>query len=244
MGLPCDVAIKLENVSKTFETQTGDFTALDDISFEIKKSSCTVLAGQNGSGKTLLMQIIAGLVTKTKGNVYTQTKVGLIFQEATTQILGETPFEDIAFGLEDLHLSKTQKQNRIQQALVAVGLEKKAHDTARLLSGGQKRKLAVACMLSLGFEILIFDEPYANLDYKSVKQVNDLIKQLLKQKKTVVILSHEIEKCLGLCSQFIVLNKGKILFNDSPQKALKQDFCKWNIHPPLCSYTKLEDLVW
>ena len=92
--------------------------------------------------------------------------------------------------------------------------------------------------------IVIFDEPYANLDFGGVKQVNALIKKLHEQKKTIVILSHELEKCLGLADRFIVLFRGDKVFDGTPLDGLKEDLEQWNIRNPLVSYNSAEDLVW
>ena len=89
-----------------------------------------------------------------------------------------------------------------------------------------------------------YNHPYANLDYTGVKQVNSLIKKLKSENKTVIILTHELEKCLALADDFVVLFRGKIVYHDTPQNALKENLEKWNIRNPLNSYKKLEDLVW
>ena len=115
---------------------------------------------------------------------------------------------------------------------------------ARFLSGGEKRRLAVACMIAMDLPILILDEPYANLDYSGVKQVNALLKELKKSGKTIILLTHEIEKCLGLADKFIVLFRGEKVFDGTPEEGLKENLEQWNIKNPLTAYNKLEDLVW
>lgn len=92
--------------------------------------------------------------------------------------------------------------------------------------------------------IIIFDEPYANLDFGGVKQVNSLIKKLKEQKKTVIILTHELEKCLALADNFIVLFRGKKVFEGKPSDAIKENLEQWNIKNPLARYEKIEDMVW
>ena len=115
---------------------------------------------------------------------------------------------------------------------------------ARFLSGGEKRRLAIACMLSMNLPIIVLDEPYANLDYSGVKQVNKLIKELKKDGKTIIILTHELEKCLGLADRFVVLFRGKKVFDGLPSDGLKEDLEKWNIRNPFTSYKKISDLIW
>ena len=244
--------IKIKNVSKNFRTAQGIKRALKNISMEIPEESVTVLAGENGSGKSVLMSILAGLEDTDCGEIFFDDephkkigkKIGMIFQEAETQILGETPREDISFGPKNIGMKKSEIEEAVQDALEKTGLTDKADFPARFLSGGEKRRLAVACMISMKKPVIILDEPYANLDYGGVKQVNALIKELKNQKKTVIILTHEIEKCLGLAEKFIVLFRGKIMFEGSPAEALEKNLEEWNIHNPLRSYRSLKDFVW
>ena len=114
----------------------------------------------------------------------------MVFQEAETQILGETPAEDIAFGPKNLGWKKEQVEQAVQQALEKTGLTQKADYPARFLSGGEKRRLAVACMLAMNLPLIILDEPYANLDYSGVRQVIELVSSLKLDGKTVIILTH------------------------------------------------------
>lgn len=240
--------IRINHLSKTFSTVAGPKKALDDVSLEIAEGECVVVGGENGSGKSVLMQIIAGLMEgdKTSGEatVAVEGRVGLVFQEAETQILGETPAEDIAFGPKNLGWKKEEVQAAVQEALEKTGLTEKADFPARFLSGGEKRRLAVACMLAMKLPTIILDEPYANLDFGGVKQVNKLIRQLKAEGKTVIILTHEIEKCLGLADRFVVLFRGKKVFDGTPEMGLRHNLEAWNIRNPLVSYGKVEDLIW
>lgn len=237
-------AITIENVSKSFSTAEGTHQVLKNISFSIEEKSCTVIGGENGSGKSLLMSIIAGLEKADEGTVTSSGKAGLVFQEAETQILGETPAEDISFGPKNLGWSKEKTALAVKNALKKTSLTKKADFPARFLSGGEKRRLAVACMIAMDLNIIILDEPYANLDYTGVKQVNALIRELKEEGKTVIILTHEIEKCLGLASKFIVIFQGQKVFDGIPEESLKLNLEKWNIKNPLAAYKSIEDLVW
>lgn len=189
------------------------------------------------------MSIVAGLESCDSGSL-TAPKVGLVFQEAETQILGETPAEDIAFGPKNLGWKKEQIDLAVKNALEKTDLLSKADFPARFLSGGEKRRLAVACMLAMDLPLIILDEPYANLDFGGVKQVNALIRQLKADGKTVIILTHEIEKCLGFANRFVVLFRGQKVFDDSPSQGLKENLEKWNIRNPLTEYKKVEDLIW
>jgi len=249
--------IELKNITKRFQvydevisenceqTRDGYFYALEDISLTINDGSCTIIAGANGSGKSVLMSIIANLEEPSSGTVKTKSKVGLIFQEPDAQILGETPKEDISFGPRNLKLSKNEIQNRVNKTLIETGLEHRANFPARSLSGGEKRRLAAASILVMDAQIIIFDEPYANMDFHGVVQVNHLLKKLITEGKTVIILTHELEKCMALANNFIVLFKGKKVFDGTAQEALLQNLENWGIHHPLQkSADSLEDLLW
>ena len=234
------------NIYKSFETQNGRRQVLDNVSFELEEGSCTVLGGENGSGKSVLMNIIAGLEEADSGVVKSFGRAGLVFQEADTQILGETVFEDVCFGPKNLGWKKEKVLQAAQQALKKTGLSEKKDFPARFLSGGEKGRLSGACMLDMDFPIIIMDEPHANLDYMGKKQVNELIKDLKAQGKTVIVLSHEIEKCLGLADRFLVLFRGMLVFDGKPEQAFEEgiDIEKWNIKNPFNSYRTVSDLVW
>ena len=236
--------IAIDGITKIYATSEGNKTALNNVSFQIDEGSVTVIGGENGSGKSVLMNIIAGLEKPTSGKIHSFAKAGLVFQEADTQVLGETPREDISFGPKNQKKSKIQVEQAVENSLEQVGLAKKADYPARFLSGGEKRRLAVACMLAMELPVIIFDEPYANLDYGGVKQVNALLKRLHEQKKTVIILTHELEKCLGLADKFVVLFRGDKVFDGTAQEGLLQNLEQWNIRNPLNAYSKVEDLVW
>ncbi|MDR2597690.1 MAG: energy-coupling factor ABC transporter ATP-binding protein [Treponema sp.] len=248
-------AVDVLNITKKFpvyeglpqneQIKDGDFYALSDISLSIENGECTVIAGANGSGKSVLMSIIAGLENPTVGTVKTNAKVGLVFQEPDSQILGETPREDIAFGPRNMKLSKNEIKARVYSALLLTGLEQRADFPARSLSGGEKRRLAAAGVLAMDAQIIIFDEPYANMDYPGVVQINRLFQKLIADGKTIIILTHELEKCLALSNRFIVLCKGKKVYDGSASSALSCNLEAWGIHHPLRNAAReLGDLLW
>ena len=239
-----NIILNLKNISKSFRLASGVKRALDNVSLSIEEGSCTLIGGENGSGKSLLMSIAAGLMDCDQCKVEYIVRPGIVFQEAESQILGESPAEDVAFGPKNLGWKKDKVQQAVAQALEKTGLTDKADYPARFLSGGEKRRLAVACMLAMELPLIILDEPYANLDYSGVKQVNELVRKLKADGKTVIILSHELEKCLGLADHFVVLFRGKKVFDVSPAQALKENLEQWNIRNPLTAYKSLEELVW
>jgi biotin transport system ATP-binding protein len=254
-----EFAVRLRHITKTFRVlddmdgdreesrvRGGVFYALDDVSFDIEQGVCTLIAGANGSGKSLLMAIIAGLEQSDSGEVERRGKTGLVFQDPDSQILGETPREDIAIGVRGKFFSKKRDSIPIvvENALRETGLLARADFPSRFLSGGEKRRLGVAGVLAMNAGIIIFDEPYANLDYPGVAQVNVLIRELLAKDRTIVILTHELEKCLALAKNFIVLYEGKTVFNGTSAECLTRPLEQWGIHNPLHAGSRLEDLIW
>jgi len=235
--------LEIQNVSKKFADGT---LAINDISFAIMRGEFAVVAGQNGSGKSVLMSLIANLDSPTSGKITLNegARAGLIFQDAESQILGETVEEDVAFGAKNCGLKAERLSQRIDEALSQVGLLEKKFIASRTMSGGEKRRLAVAGVLAMEFDILIFDEPFANLDWNGVRQVCAVLSQLKKIGKTIIVLTHELEKILAICDKLIVLEKGELRFCGTAQESLSQDLERWNIRNPLVQYNSLEDLFW
>lgn len=235
-------ALEIKGVSKTFPDKTS---ALEDISFSIEQGEFCVIAGSNGSGKSVLMSLIAGLDEPTDGTINLfGNSVGLVFQDADSQILGETPEEDVAFGAKNYGLKKEALKKCVESSLEQMGLLHKKNAYARSLSGGEKRRLAVAGILAINRSIIIFDEPFANLDWPGVKQLCMILKKLKQEKKTVIVLTHELEKILALADRFIVLDKGKIRYDGLAQDGLAQNLEQWSIKNPITQYSNLWDLIW
>lgn len=243
--------LEVSRVTKTFAQSGGESqaVALDCVSFSLEAGRCAIVAGANGSGKSVLMSIVAGLSRADSGEAKItrggkKARAGLVFQEAETQILGETPIEDVSFGLRSAGLSREEAEKAAREALAKAGLAGKEFNPARFLSGGEKRRLAIAAIIALDRPLVIFDEPYSNLDLPGVRETNAAIKSLKDEGRSVIILTHEIEKCLALADRFIVLHKGKIVFDGTPREALKTDLEEWGIKNPLSAAARLEDMAW
>lgn len=234
-------AIEVCNITKIFPDKTK---ALDDVSFFVYEGDFTIIAGSNGSGKSVLMSLIASLDLPTSGTIKTTSKPGIIFQDADSQILGETVEEDVAFGARNYGYKKKELEEKITWALNSTGLLEKKECIARTMSGGEKRRLSVSGILAMDKDIFIFDEPFANLDWPGIKKTCAILKQLKEEKKTIIVLTHELEKILALANKFIILDKGKIRFDGTPQDGLKLNLEQWGIRNPLVSNIKLEDLLW
>lgn len=234
------IVLEVQNINRTFANGT---IALQDVSFSVKKGEFLVIGGKNGSGKSVLMSLIAGLDKQTSGTIKCD-EVGLVFQDANSQILGETTLEDVLFGLRNLQLKKQERLQKAEETLKQCGLLEKRDFQARVLSGGEKRRLAVAGILALDRDFIIFDEPFANLDLIGIKQVCAILKQLKEQNKTIIVLTHDLEKILGLADSFIILDSGKIKFNGTPEEGLKLNLEEYGIKNPLTSYNSVKDLFW
>ena len=240
--------LEIQNVSKVFADGT---CALNKVSFAINQGDFLVIGGSNGSGKSVLMSIIAELEDPSDGEVLNHCakfgiseKIGLVFQDQDAQILGGTVADDVRFGLKSLKLPKEHIAEIVDKTLQDCGIFHKKHAPARLLSGGEKRRLAVAGVLAMSCEVIIFDEPFANLDWQGVKDVCAILQKLKQSGKTLIVLTHELEKIIGLANKFVVLNKGEIRFDGTPAQGLTQDLAQWNIRNPLVVNQQITDLVW
>ena len=258
----------VKNISKIFPVSTGDepFTALRDVNLDIFENSCLMIAGSNGSGKTLLMRIIAGLLEPGSGEVFfrggllygekkhgsmqreihkkLRREVGLVFQDADAQIVGETVTEDVAFGPENLGFPAADVRARVDNALSSLGLEDKRDIYPRLLSGGEKRRLAVAGILATGCGTVIMDEPFANLDWPGVVQTLGIIRNLKNDGKTLIILTHELEKALALADRLVIIHKGVIRSDGPPAEVLDGLDPAWGVRDPRRNYRSVEDCTW
>lgn len=232
--------LEVQNLYRKFANGTQ---ALSDVSFSVKKGEFLVIGGKNGSGKSVLMSLIAKLDNQTSGTINCDS-VGLVFQNADSQILGETVLEDVLFGLRNLPLKKQERIQKAEETLKQCGLYEKRDFQAKFLSGGEKRRLAVAGILALNRDFIIFDEPFANLDYFGIKQVCSILKKLKDEHKTIIVLTHELEKILGLADSFIILDSGEIKFNGTPEEGLKQNLEQFGIRNPITTYNSVKDLFW
>ena len=266
MGKTEEVLFSVNNISKFFPGVVGGepLVALDNINLAIYEGQCLMIAGSNGSGKTLLMRIIAGLLEPSGGEVLfrgrpvfsggrsqrreteraLRRELGLVFQDADAQIVGETVWEDTAFGPENLGLCAADAKACAEQALAAMGLSEKRNNSPRCLSGGEKRRLAVAGVLAMGCSTVIMDEPFANLDWPGVVQTLNSIRDLKQSGKTLIILTHELEKALALADRLLILHRGKLCDDGSPAEVLDRIDPAWGVRDPRRNYTAIEDCSW
>ncbi|MDR0644619.1 MAG: energy-coupling factor ABC transporter ATP-binding protein [Treponema sp.] len=240
----------LRNISKKFPHKG---IVLNNVSLDIFEGECLVLAGANGSGKTVLMRMACGLMDIDAGEILFQGtpigkvepgSVGMVFQEADSQILGETVFEDTAFGPKNLRLSKKEVQRRTNAALSVMDLAEKREYSPRRLSGGEKRRLAVAGVLAMGCKTLVMDEPFANLDWQGVRQTLEIVAHMKAQGKTLIILTHELEKVLAFADRLVILGQGCVRDIGKPTDVLDRLNPKWGVRDPRVSYATVADCTW
>lgn len=214
--------------------------ALNDVNITISKGSFTALIGHTGSGKSTLIQHFNGLIKPTSGNIFIdgvnicdgkanlkniRKKVGLVFQYPEHQLFEDTVYKDIAFGPKNMGLSDSEIKKRVLDALSLVNLDEDVLDKSPFdLSGGQKRRVAIAGVLSMDPKILILDEPTAGLDPKGRDYILNVLKDLHKKKSmTILLVSHSMEDVAKVCDNIIVMNKGSVFMQGSVDEVFKKE---------------------
>ena len=229
------MSIILDHVSYVYnEGSAMESRALDDVSFKIDDGEFIGLIGHTGSGKSTLVQLLNGLLRPTSGNVYfngadindegydrkkLRSKVGLVFQYPEHQLFEEDVFKDVCFGPKNMGLDKKEAELRAYAALKQVGLEDEYfYQSPFDLSGGQKRRVAIAGVLAMKPEVLILDEPTAGLDPKGRNEILGLISKLRKDSGiTIILVSHSMEDVAEYVSRILVMNRGQLVYNDEPR---------------------------
>ena len=230
----------LENVNYIYGADTGTpVNALKNISLEIPDGQFVGIIGHTGSGKSTLMQHLNGLIKATSGliyyngeNIYSKgyelkqlrMHVGLVFQYPEHQLFEETVFADVCYGPKNLKLSKEECEASARWALEMVGFPEDLYEASPFeLSGGQKRRAAIAGVLAMKPDVLILDEPTAGLDPKGRDEILDQIKKLQTQLgMTVFLVSHSMEDVAQYVDRIIVMNKGEIFLDGSPKEVFKE----------------------
>ncbi len=231
--------MKLKKVSYVYsEGDAFEKKALDEISLEIPDGQLIGIIGHTGSGKSTLIQHLNGLLRATSGAIYydgeniyqegydmrtLRSKVGLVFQYPEHQLFEIDVFSDVCFGPKNLGLSKEEVEERAKKALTQVGLDESYYKKSPFeLSGGQKRRVAIAGILAMHPQVLILDEPTAGLDPKGRDEILDQVALLQKERKiTVILVSHSMEDVARYVDRIIVVNDGKILFDDTPKQVFQ-----------------------
>lgn len=233
------MSIILDHVNYIYEAGTAmEFAALKDINLVINEGEFIGLIGHTGSGKSTLVQHLNGLLAPTGGNIYyngadihdstfnkkeLRSKVGLVFQYPEHQLFETTIFDDVCFGPRNQGFSKDEAGLRAFEALKLVGMpESLYYQSPFELSGGQKRRVAIAGVLAMKPEVLILDEPTAGLDPKGRDEILDLIADMHQKRQiTVILVSHSMEDVAKYVQRIIVMNSGEILYDGTPQEVFR-----------------------
>lgn len=233
------MAIILDHVNYIYEAGTAmEYHALTDINLVIPDGQFIGLIGHTGSGKSTLVQHLNGLLAPTSGNIYyngadineegyhkkeLRSKVGLVFQYPEHQLFEIDVFSDVCFGPKNLGLDKKQTELRAYAALKQVGIEDEYfYQSPFDLSGGQKRRVAIAGVLAMKPEVLVLDEPTAGLDPKGRDEILDQIAKLREETgMTVILVSHSMEDVAKYVDRIIVMNQSRILFDDEPKEVFR-----------------------
>lgn len=235
------MSIIFNHVSHCYDEDTQLKTkALDDISFKIEDGEFVGLIGHTGSGKSTLVQHMNGLMKPTEGEIYfdgrdisdkdyprneLRRNVGLVFQYPEHQLFEATVFEDVCFGPKNIGVDRKETELRAYAALKQVGIEDDCfYQSPFDLSGGQKRRVAIAGVLAMKPRMLVLDEPTAGLDPKGRDEILELIKELHEQEKmTVVLVSHSMDDVANYVDRLLVMNKGRLMFDDVPHEVFRHE---------------------
>lgn len=232
------MGIKIEHVSFTYNKKASNSTlALDDVSFEIKNNDFVAIVGETGSGKSTLAQTFNALLIPDSGQVVVddfvishknrrskklkslRKHVGLVFQFPEYQLFEETVEKDVAFGVKNFGVKGEEALKKAHEALKQVGLDESYYKRAPFdLSGGERRKVAIAGILAIDPDILVFDEPTVGFDPASAKDLMNLINELHKNGKTIIVITHDMDLVRRNVNKVFMMEKGKLEFEGTPSE--------------------------
>lgn len=227
-------AVEVKDLSFSYD---GNKSVVDHVSFSIQSGKYVTLIGHNGSGKSTLAKLLIGLLASSSGEVKLlgeslnqeniarlRRKAGIVFQNPDNQFIGATVRDDLAFGLENRCVPHEDMENLILTFAKKVNMEEFLDKEPNSLSGGQKQRVAIAGVLAMNPEIVIFDEATAMLDPKGKKEIHEIIKKMREETPslTVISITHDIEEAF-LSDEIIVLNEGKIYLQGSPKEVFSKE---------------------
>lgn len=224
--------INVKDISFSYDDK---ILALDHVSFQIEKGSYTTIIGHNGSGKSTMAKLLIGLLEAKTGtieiaempldeeHVYEiRNQVGVVFQNPDNQFIGSTVADDIAFGLENHQVPTEEMQSKIETFAAKVGMSDFLNSEPGKLSGGQKQRVAIAGVLAMDLNVIIFDEATSMLDPKGKREINQLIQELHQESNlTIISITHDMEE-VAESDYAIVLNDGKVHMQGTPSEILKK----------------------
>jgi len=229
--------IRIENLIFEYarEDEGEAVKAINNISLDIEKGSFTAIIGRNGSGKSTLAKNLNGLLVPTSGTIYVKnwdTKdddhiwdvrqtAGMVFQNPDNQLVSSIVEDDIAFGPENLGIEPTEIRARVDKALESVRMGEYRKKAAHLLSGGQKQRIAIAGVVAMRPECIIFDEPTAMLDPKGRDDIMSIIKRLHAEGITVILITHFMDEAVQ-ADRVVIMNDGEILLDGTPKEVFSK----------------------
>ena len=240
--------IKVENVTYAYKQyESAPLEALKGITLSINEGEFVALVGANGSGKSTLAKHLNGLLVPKSGDVFVfghntrddkniyeiRKNVGVVFQNPDNQMVANIVEDDVAFGPENLGVPRDEIERRITWALDVVNMTEYRHSTPHNMSGGQKQRIAIAGVLAMKPRVLVLDESTSMLDPEGRREVMDVVKKLNEEEGiTVVHITHHMDEVVN-CDRVIVMDKGKIVFQDTPKALFKRDVSQYKLTLPL-----------
>ncbi len=229
--------------------------ALKGVDLTISDGEFLLICGPNGSGKTTLIRLICGLLKPTTGSIEVnrldpvrdsrelRRLVGMVFQDPDSQIVGETVREDVAFGPENLGLPVEEIAERVDWSLRVMGLKDLSEKPCYLLSGGEKRRLAIAGVLAMRPQVILFDEPFSFLDYPGIQEVLKHMVDLHREGHTLVVSTHDVEKVIAHVDRIAILNGGELKMT-GPSEEILSKLSQFGIRPPCYSLLGGKKISW
>ncbi|MCI5688509.1 MAG: energy-coupling factor transporter ATPase [Emergencia sp.] len=230
--------IRIENL--IFEYMAGEddekVRAIDDVSLNIERGSFTAVIGRNGSGKSTLAKNLNGLLLPSGGTIYVKgwdtrddshiwdvrQRAGMVFQNPDNQLVSSIVEDDVAFGPENLGVDPAEIRQRVDNALSAVNMGKYKKKSPHMLSGGQKQRIAIAGVVAMKPECIIFDEPTAMLDPKGREEIMEIIRQLHDEGITVVLITHFMDEAVQ-ADRIIIMDRGHVLLDGTPEEVFAEE---------------------
>ncbi len=227
--------------------------ALSGVTVDLETPVFALVCGANGQGKSTFLYLLAGLYRPSKGTIRVfgsdparwkpgdGRQVGLVFQDPDVQMIGETVEEDVAFGLENMGLARREMEERLQRVLSLYGLEALRDRPCHTLSGGQKRRVALAAVLAMEPRVVLFDEPFSNLDEDGVRVTLELMVRLREEGRSVLVSTHDVEKVAAYAERILVLREGRLVRQGIPRE-VAPELGRYGVRPP-CSVLLGKGLV-